>query len=99
MRHYLKASGVVAVGILGLQAASAQSADKPWRIDLLPPEATTQEMVTFDDWLASLDLLAGDLDAEHITETNSGHDIYLYRPALVVDAIRTVVDDVRSGEG
>jgi pimeloyl-ACP methyl ester carboxylesterase len=75
------------------------SADKPWRIDLLPPEATTQEMVTFDDWLASLDLLAGDLDAEHITETNSGHDIYLYRPALVVDAIRTVVDDVRSGEG
>jgi pimeloyl-ACP methyl ester carboxylesterase len=73
------------------------SADKPWRTDLLPPEAVTPDMVTFDDWLASIDLLADDLDAEHITETDSGHDIYLYRPALVVDAIRTVVDDVRSG--
>ena len=40
-------------------------------------------MVTFEDWLASLDLLAGDLDAVHITETGSGHDVYLYAPALV----------------
>lgn len=71
------------------------SADEPWRLDLLPPEAVTDDMVSFDDWLASLDLLASDLDAVHITETNSGHDIYLYNPALVVDAIRTVVDDVR----
>jgi pimeloyl-ACP methyl ester carboxylesterase len=71
------------------------SADKPWRVDLLPPEAKSDEMVTFQDWLASLDLLAADLDAEHITVTNSGHAIYLYNPALVVDAIRTVVDDAR----
>lgn len=71
------------------------SADKPWRIDLLPPEAVTDDMVTFDDWLAALDLLAADLDAEHITTTDSGHDIYLYSPALVVDAIRDVVDTVR----
>jgi pimeloyl-ACP methyl ester carboxylesterase len=71
------------------------SADKPWRIDLLPPESVTDDMVTFDDWLASQDRLAADLDAEHLTETDSGHDIYLYRPALVVDAIRTIVDDVR----
>lgn len=71
------------------------SADKPWRIDLLPPEAVTDDMVTFDDWLSSLDRLATDLEAEHITTTDSGHDIYLYHPALVVDAIREVVDDVR----
>jgi len=71
------------------------SADKPWRSDLLPPEAKADEMVTFADWLTALDRLATDLGAEHITETNSGHDIYLYSPALVVGAIRAVVDDVR----
>jgi pimeloyl-ACP methyl ester carboxylesterase len=71
------------------------SADKPWRIDLLPPEALSDDMVTFDDWLASLDRLATELDAEHITTTDSGHDIYLYAPALVVDAIREIVGDVR----
>ena len=70
------------------------SADKPWRVDLLPPEAVTDDMVTFEDWLASQNLLAGDLDAVHITETDSGHDIYLYAPALVVDAVRQVVDEV-----
>jgi pimeloyl-ACP methyl ester carboxylesterase len=70
------------------------SADKPWRFDLLPPEAITDEMVSFDDWLTSLDRLAAGLGAEHITKTGSGHDIYLYTPALVVDAIRDVVDDV-----
>ena len=71
------------------------SADKPWRIDLLPPDAVTDDMVTFDDWLSSLDRLATDLEADHITTTDSGHDIYLYQPALVVDAIREVVDEVR----
>jgi pimeloyl-ACP methyl ester carboxylesterase len=71
------------------------SADKPWRIDLLPPEVVTDDMVTFQDWLSSLDRLATDLDAEHITKTDSGHDIYLYTPALVLDAIRNVVDDIR----
>ena len=51
-------------------------------------------MLNFDDWLTSLDRLAADLGAEHITKTDSGHDIYLYTPTLVVDAIRDVVDDV-----
>jgi hypothetical protein len=68
------------------------SADKPWRTDLLPPEATQGEMVTFADWLASLDRLATALGAENITQTDSGHDIYLYNPALVVDAVRGIVD-------
>jgi pimeloyl-ACP methyl ester carboxylesterase len=70
------------------------SADKPWRIDLLP-EATRGELVTFADWLTALDHLSAALGAEHITRTNSGHDIYQYSPALVVGAIRQVVDDVR----
>jgi pimeloyl-ACP methyl ester carboxylesterase len=72
------------------------SADKPWRIDLLPPEATQGELVTFADWQTALDHLSAALGAELITSTNSGHDIYQYSPALVVGAIRQVVDDVRA---
>ena len=34
-------------------------------------------------------------NAEHITETNSGHDIHVEQPRLVIDAIRRVVDVVR----
>jgi pimeloyl-ACP methyl ester carboxylesterase len=72
------------------------SADKPWRLDLLPPEAKHADMVEFTDWLAAQDRLAKQLDVEHITKTKSGHDIYLYSPQLVTDAIRDVVDDVRA---
>ncbi|MFG2292238.1 alpha/beta fold hydrolase [Streptomyces sp. NPDC048603] len=72
------------------------SADKPWRLDLLPPEERKGERVAFKDSLTALDRLSKALHAEkHITRTNSGHDIYLYSPQLVTDAIRTVVDDVR----
>ncbi|GAA1422749.1 alpha/beta hydrolase [Streptomyces thermospinosisporus] len=68
------------------------SADKPWRTDLLPPEAKKGEQVTFEDWLVSQQRLAESLDArEHITNTDSGHDIYLYQPRLVIDAICDVV--------
>lgn len=34
--------------------------------------------------------------AEHITKTNSGHDIHQEQPQLVVEAIRRVVDAVRA---
>ncbi len=67
------------------------SADKPWRTDLLPAEATRGAQVTFADWLAAQNLLATALGAEHVTDTHSGHDIYLYNPALVVKAIHEVV--------
>lgn len=71
------------------------SADKPWRTDLLPAEAARHETVTFAEWLASLDLLANELGAEHVSRADSGHDIYLYNPTLVTDEIRDVVADVR----
>jgi len=72
------------------------TADKPYRVDLLPPElAEGDKLLSFTDWLAAQDLLASALGAEHITSTNSGHHIYLYSPALVVAAIRDVVDGVR----
>lgn len=70
------------------------SADKPWG-----PPPTVGKMdgvtVTFADWRAGQDLLAVSLGARHITQTRSGHPIYLYDPALVVGAIRDVVDEAR----
>jgi hypothetical protein len=53
--------------------------------------------VSFSDWLAAQDLLAASLNAKHIKETKSGHNIYLYEPQLVTDAIHEVVDAVRGG--
>ena len=35
-------------------------------------------------------------NAKHITKTNSGHEIHKEQPQLVIDAIREVVDAVRS---
>ncbi len=53
-------------------------------------------MITFAEWRAAQDPLAASLHAPHVAETHSGHNIYLYQPGLVVDAIRRLVDDVRS---
>jgi pimeloyl-ACP methyl ester carboxylesterase len=36
-------------------------------------------------------------DAKHMTNTNSGHEIHKEQPQLVINAIREVVDAVRSG--
>jgi hypothetical protein len=52
--------------------------------------------VSFSNWLAAQDLLARSLKAKHIKATHSGHNIYAYEPQLVVDAIRDMVDVVRS---
>jgi hypothetical protein len=37
-------------------------------------------------------------NAKHITNTDSGHEIHKEQPQLVIDAIRQVVEAVRSGE-
>jgi pimeloyl-ACP methyl ester carboxylesterase len=37
-------------------------------------------------------------NAKHITNTNSGHEIHREQPQLVIDAIRQVVEAVRSGD-
>ena len=52
--------------------------------------------MTFADSTASEKLLATSLNAKFVTKTNSGHNIYAYSPQLVIDAIREVVEDVRS---
>ena len=48
-------------------------------------------------WRAAQDRLAKLLRAKHVSETNSGHAIQMEQPQLVIDAIRQVVEAVRSG--
>jgi pimeloyl-ACP methyl ester carboxylesterase len=71
--------------------------DKPWQPPSTPKEQLAAGGVTFVEWQASEERLAAALDAKLITETRSGHNIYAYSPALVVDAIESVVDAARSG--
>jgi pimeloyl-ACP methyl ester carboxylesterase len=74
-------------------------ADKPFRTDLVPPEQLEGEHTTFDDWVAMVTRLGADLGAKTISETNSGHNIYMYNPELVIDSIEEIVDTVRAGGG
>lgn len=72
------------------------SSDKPWDSEAVEAQAKEFGPVpTFQDWLAGQDLLAKSLDAKHITDTNSGHNIEVYQPQLVTDAIHAVVNEVR----
>lgn len=65
------------------------TAQKPW--DLQVGDGST-----WPKWLESQDLLATVLHARHISKTHSGHAIAVEKPALVVGAIRDVVDEARN---
>src|SRR5882762_1165650 len=52
---------------------------------------------TWQAWRTAQDRLAKILNAKHVSNTNSGHVIQMEQPQLVVDAIRQVVEAVRSG--
>jgi pimeloyl-ACP methyl ester carboxylesterase len=52
---------------------------------------------TWGAWRSAHDRLAKLLSAKHISDTNSGHAIQMEQPQLVVDAIRQVVEAVRTG--
>ena len=52
---------------------------------------------TWPAWRIAQDRLAKILDAKHVSDTNSGHVIQMEQPQLVIDAIRQVVEAVRSG--
>ena len=53
---------------------------------------------TWPAWRTAHDRLAKLLNAKHVRDTNSGHAIQMEQPQLVVDAIREVVEAVRSGK-
>lgn len=50
---------------------------------------------TWPAWLRAQDLLATSLNAEHVTNTDSGHLIMIEQPDIVSRAILDVVEDVR----
>jgi len=52
---------------------------------------------TWPAWRTAQERLAKLLNATHVSNTNSGHVIQMEQPQLVVDAIRQVVEAVRSG--
>src|SRR5262245_61289469 len=52
---------------------------------------------TWEAWRSAHDRLAKLLNAKHVSDTNSGHAIQMEQPQVVVDAIRQVVEAVRSG--
>ena len=52
---------------------------------------------TWPAWRTAQQRLAKLLNAKHVSDTNSGHAIQMEQPQLVIDAIRLVVDAVRSG--
>ena len=78
------------------------SADRPWGSQIpsliasgaLPPDTPPDFGYVIDaaQKPAQEDLAKLVPSAEHITETNSGHDIHNEQPQLVIDAIRQVVD-------
>ncbi len=50
---------------------------------------------TCSAWREAHDLLAAHLDAEHITDTDSGHAIQMENPELVIDSVREVAEAAR----
>jgi pimeloyl-ACP methyl ester carboxylesterase len=73
-------------------------ADKPWDpATIRLQEKTFGDIPTFAQWLRAQRLLARSVHATVIAKTRSGHNIEVYRPALVTSAIRRVVDAVREG--
>jgi pimeloyl-ACP methyl ester carboxylesterase len=83
------------------------SADRPWGPQIpsliasgtLPPDTPPDFGYVIDAaQIPAQEELANLVpNAEHVTDTNSGHDIHNEQPQLVIDAIRQVVDAARNG--
>jgi pimeloyl-ACP methyl ester carboxylesterase len=86
-----------AAGPMPSVPAIVLGADKPYREDLIPPELLQGEHTTFADWVAMVEQLGIALGAKTITDTDSGHNIYMYNPKLVIDSIDEIVGEVRDG--
>lgn len=60
-----------------------------------PPEQLTADNYTQDQIRHANDLLAAELGAANIVVADSGHNMMLYQPAVVADAIGGIVERVR----
>lgn len=65
------------------------TSDKPWQL-------LGERNPTWQAWLDAQNMLARELGAKHISNTNSGHGIAVEQPQLVIDAIRQVVEASRA---
>lgn len=66
------------------------TSDKPWDLQVGDTGST------WPAWLQAQKLLASQLAAVHISNTKSGHGIAIEQPQLVVEAIRKVVEAIRT---
>lgn len=66
------------------------SSDREWDLSVTPGAST------WPAWMAAQDALANSLGARHVRETGSGHGVHVEHPAVVVDAIASVLDDLRA---
>jgi pimeloyl-ACP methyl ester carboxylesterase len=69
------------------------TADKCWLT--FPGEDAAEAEATCQAWLAAQNQLATDLNAKHITDTDSGHFIQGEQPKLVIPSVREVVGAAR----
>lgn len=63
------------------------SSDREWDLAVTPGAST------WTAWLAAQRALADSLGARHVSDTGSGHGIAVEQPALVTDAILSIVAD------
>jgi pimeloyl-ACP methyl ester carboxylesterase len=68
------------------------TAGKPWNLPV------GDAGPTWPAWTAAQDRLAGLLHATHLTGTDSGHAVNIEQPAVVVGAVREVVDAARGAQ-
>jgi len=66
------------------------SSDREWDLSVTPGVST------WPAWLEAQAALAASLGARHIGDTDSGHGIHVERPQFVVDAIESVLNEVRA---
>lgn len=66
------------------------SSDVPWDLGVTPG------LSTWPAWLAAQELLAQEWNATHVRETDSGHGIHVEQPEVVAQAVKAIVDQVRT---
>lgn len=70
---------------------TVMSSDQPWDLQVTPGAST------WPAWVTAQAQLAYSMDAEHITDTDSGHGLPAEQPALVAATILDVVEGARLG--
>ena len=89
--YELSIADLKATPALPAMPAVVMSSDHPWDLQVTPGDST------WPGWVAAQAALTESIDAEHITQTDSGHGLPVEQPALVTAAILDIVEQVRGG--